>query len=328
MKRAIGIISFFIILFLAIGNFFPPDAQAGESIFDALNPDGATYRGPGGVRSENKKPSVNLDVKFKKASAILAPEEIGLLDEFGDWIMTNGRGYVFKIVGHTCDLGSRAFNLTLSLKRAQAVQNYVMEKFGFPEAQFEIEGFGEDRPLIRNTDENTRKKNRRVEIVNTLIAFNQMEIKIPAISTRVECKRNGILREVHDGDALTRDDDYAITFQSDTKAHVLIYQEDATGEKYYLFPNSDYSGENNPVEARVSYRVPKHGKWFFLDNNKGKEEIVVLASKDPLPRPGETKEPITRGVKGVREGLPNITQSPHGRDEDKIFTWRLRFIHK
>ena len=71
--------------------------------------------------------------------------------------------YIIEISGHTDNIGGKEFNKWLSERRAQAVVNYMVKK-GQSENRFLVEGYGEDRPLASNDDEEMgRELNRRVE---------------------------------------------------------------------------------------------------------------------------------------------------------------------
>lgn len=71
--------------------------------------------------------------------------------------------YIIEISGHTDNVGGKDFNKWLSERRAQAVVNYMI-KHGQSEGRFLIEGYGEEKPLASNDDEEMgRELNRRVE---------------------------------------------------------------------------------------------------------------------------------------------------------------------
>jgi outer membrane protein OmpA-like peptidoglycan-associated protein len=69
----------------------------------------------------------------------------------------------FEIVGHTCDLGSRAGNLRLSKERAKSLHDFLVQK-GIPENRLKSRGVADAEPVVPNTNEENRRKNRRVEI--------------------------------------------------------------------------------------------------------------------------------------------------------------------
>lgn len=70
---------------------------------------------------------------------------------------------VVLIIGHTCDLGSLETNKRLGLQRAEAVKAELVKR-GVNPAQIRTESRWYKEPLVPNTSEENRKKNRRVEI--------------------------------------------------------------------------------------------------------------------------------------------------------------------
>ena len=68
-----------------------------------------------------------------------------------------------ELSGHTDDVGSERYNLTLSRNRAQSVAHYLMFR-GIAGSRIRSTGYGKSKPLLNNTTEETRKINRRVEI--------------------------------------------------------------------------------------------------------------------------------------------------------------------
>lgn len=70
---------------------------------------------------------------------------------------------IIEITGHTDDEGNELFNQTLSLERANTVATYLKEK-GLPTKRIRIEGAGESKPVVDNSNEENKRLNRRVEI--------------------------------------------------------------------------------------------------------------------------------------------------------------------
>lgn len=69
-----------------------------------------------------------------------------------------------KLEGHTDDTGSSESNYDLSQRRAQAVVNFLRGR-GIPQSRFQtVIGKGEDEPVVPNTSNAARAKNRRVVI--------------------------------------------------------------------------------------------------------------------------------------------------------------------
>ena len=69
-----------------------------------------------------------------------------------------------QIVGYTDDVGSAQYNLALSLRRAEAVRDFVVAR-GIDVARLSVAGGGETQPLVSNATPEGRAVNRRVEFV-------------------------------------------------------------------------------------------------------------------------------------------------------------------
>lgn len=69
-----------------------------------------------------------------------------------------------RVVGHTDAVGDEAYNERLSLERAEAVRQWLVEE-GVDPARLESEGRGEAEPVADNDTPQGRALNRRVEIV-------------------------------------------------------------------------------------------------------------------------------------------------------------------
>lgn len=68
-----------------------------------------------------------------------------------------------EISGHTDNVGDDAFNMDLSLRRAQAVKDFLVKQGCSPEL-FEVKGYGETKPASTNETVEGRANNRRVEL--------------------------------------------------------------------------------------------------------------------------------------------------------------------
>jgi Outer membrane protein and related peptidoglycan-associated (lipo)proteins len=69
-----------------------------------------------------------------------------------------------RIEGHTDNIGSMAYNIDLSEKRARAVKDYLVGK-GIQASRISTVGFGYKNPIAPNDTEAGRALNRRAEIV-------------------------------------------------------------------------------------------------------------------------------------------------------------------
>jgi outer membrane protein OmpA-like peptidoglycan-associated protein len=81
-------------------------------------------------------------------------------------IMTQVPALTIEISGHTDSKGSAEYNKKLSERRAKAVVDYLIAK-GVAPSRFTHKGFGMERPLVSNDDEEGRALNRRTEFLIT-----------------------------------------------------------------------------------------------------------------------------------------------------------------
>jgi outer membrane protein OmpA-like peptidoglycan-associated protein len=118
---------------------------------------------------------MNLDssaIEFEFDKAGLAPKNRELLSRIAGILLTS-KGYRITVYGHTDDVGSDAYNLELSERRAKSVCEYLIEVGIRPEI-ITMKGYGKTNPLIQGKTPEARAKNRRVEIgiVDTILDFS------------------------------------------------------------------------------------------------------------------------------------------------------------
>ncbi|GMR12844.1 MAG: OmpA family protein [Gemmatimonadota bacterium] len=104
------------------------------------------------------------NVTFEVDSSQLRADAIEALREVGRALMARPDASAV-LYGHTDSTASEAYNEGLGRRRAESVRDFLV--MSFPELAtrpFEIDSFGEDRPIADNGTEAGRAKNRRVEI--------------------------------------------------------------------------------------------------------------------------------------------------------------------
>lgn len=72
----------------------------------------------------------------------------------------------FQVVGHTDDIGGEELNMKLSQERAESVKNWLIQH-GIDGSRLEPIGKGMNEPLVPNTNDENRQRNRRVEFYRT-----------------------------------------------------------------------------------------------------------------------------------------------------------------
>jgi outer membrane protein OmpA-like peptidoglycan-associated protein len=70
-----------------------------------------------------------------------------------------------EIQGYADSVGTDEVNMELSVRRAEAVREYLIDKFDIDPARLSSHGYGETRPIAPNDTEENRAKNRRVDFV-------------------------------------------------------------------------------------------------------------------------------------------------------------------
>lgn len=92
----------------------------------------------------------------------LKPESMSSLKRLYEFLITNPNANIY-INGHTDNVGSTAYNEALSLRRAEAVKNYLLGK-GIKEGRAIPIGKGDREPIRPNDTADNRAMNRRITI--------------------------------------------------------------------------------------------------------------------------------------------------------------------
>ena len=111
--------------------------------------------------------TVAVEVLFELDSAELQERFTGTLRTLGEALTSGALSpCCFRIEGHTDSLGTEAYNLELSRRRARTVVDYLTANFGVDPSRLFLEGYGERRPIADNATSEGRQRNRRVQVVN------------------------------------------------------------------------------------------------------------------------------------------------------------------
>lgn len=108
------------------------------------------------------KLDIPSDISFDSGRYDIKPNLRPILDRFAGTLNQNPVTTV-KIVGHTDSVGSDAVNGPLSLNRAIATRDYLVDR-GVAVSRISVDGRGEHEPVGDNNTAAGRASNRRVEI--------------------------------------------------------------------------------------------------------------------------------------------------------------------
>jgi OmpA-OmpF porin, OOP family len=101
-------------------------------------------------------------VTFDTDKATLKPESAPLLDKAAGALTANPTLAV-EVQGHTDDVGDDAYNLRLSGQRAETVRVWLTQH-GIAATRLTAKGYGKNQPVVENSSDANRARNRRVEL--------------------------------------------------------------------------------------------------------------------------------------------------------------------
>lgn len=148
-------------IFFTLGDYYSAFIMYKKGL--RYNPDDEEYlKKLKEVEIEFKK---NIIIYFDFNSYKLSDHYIYRLQLIGESIKGNSGKTKVMVIGHTCNLGPKWYNLFLSQKRAEAVAQFLREKFSIEGNTIITIGKGEGEPLLSNEDKWARTLNRRVEVI-------------------------------------------------------------------------------------------------------------------------------------------------------------------
>ncbi len=100
---------------------------------------------------------------FEFDSSDLKQEALDDLDAHAKFLVADRNAKV-RLEGHADERGTRAYNLALGERRANAVARYLVIQ-GVNRTQIESVSYGEERPLSLVRDDSGWSRNRRVELI-------------------------------------------------------------------------------------------------------------------------------------------------------------------
>jgi outer membrane protein OmpA-like peptidoglycan-associated protein len=102
------------------------------------------------------------DVTFDTNSTVVRPGLQAEINRVAGVLSQYPQTFV-RVEGHTDSVGSNEYNQDLSIRRAMAVKNLLVQR-GIADSRIDSVGYGETMPVATNDTEAGRQRNRRVEI--------------------------------------------------------------------------------------------------------------------------------------------------------------------
>nr|WP_294895018.1 OmpA family protein [uncultured Pedobacter sp.] len=100
-------------------------------------------------------------IQFEYNSSVLRTSSYPMLDKISSTLRAD-KTIGLQLDGHASAEGTDAYNMQLSLDRANAVKTYLVNS-GVDAKRISTKGYGETRPIASNATEEGRQANRRVE---------------------------------------------------------------------------------------------------------------------------------------------------------------------
>ena len=211
------------------------------------------------------------DVTFASDSADLAPAADAQLQTVAGQLNQYPNGGTLTIVGHTDDVQDDAYNQTLSEKRANAVKTRLEQLTSLDKWKTSVSGKGESQPKIKDTTDQARAANRRVEITLTPTGGTTPKNTTTPSSSGKLPDPKGPVAKGSDG----------VTVKSDgSDDHLTITIDHVTRSGGYLL------GQLHTTLSTKSSTIPNFYAWFddketFLTNSRGEdgsEEATTYAA--------------------------------------------------
>ncbi len=112
---------------------------------------------------DNYKPIAESSVHFGFDKADLTGKAKDALDQLAGQI-SSSKHYIIEVEGSTDSTGDADYNYQLSKRRADAVIQYLADKYQIPAHKIYLIGLGKDKPVEKNGTSEGRAKNRRVDV--------------------------------------------------------------------------------------------------------------------------------------------------------------------
>lgn len=116
------------------------------------------------VRVQEQQIEILEQINFAFNRAEILDTSLGLMEQIANTIVQHPEIRRIEIQGHTDDVGTETHNQRLSQARAESVQAWLMAH-GVEAGRLMAHGYGETVPLVDNTTDENRARNRRVQFM-------------------------------------------------------------------------------------------------------------------------------------------------------------------
>ena len=115
-----------------------------------------------------KKPvetiSITLFIEFDFDKDVVRSQHHNDVKKISDTLSKYSEATV-QLEGHTDSMGTDAYNMDLSKRRADNVKKYLVDKFNVNASRVSTVAYGESKPVANNETKEGRTLNRRIEVL-------------------------------------------------------------------------------------------------------------------------------------------------------------------
>jgi outer membrane protein OmpA-like peptidoglycan-associated protein len=145
-------------IFAKLGDYYSAYVMYGNALrIDPEDKDAIQGRKKAEEAYKNK-----MVLYFDRDSSTISDNYIYRIQAIAEYAKSSKR---INVTGFTCDIGSKAYNKRLSMKRAQSVASYFKSHYPTDSKRFVVKGKGKSEPLLPDSSEEAQTLNRRVEVM-------------------------------------------------------------------------------------------------------------------------------------------------------------------
>ena len=113
----------------------------------------------------SSKPKIDLEINFEFNSAVIGSKAMPQVTELGKALTSSDlKGHTFILAGFTDAKGSETYNKGLSERRADAVKQFLSEKYGIEAGNLVTVGYGATQ--LKDPANPLAADSRRVQVIN------------------------------------------------------------------------------------------------------------------------------------------------------------------
>ena len=285
------------------------------------------------VLTAQKHSSVSVNFDFNKYE--ITPATASTLDSLISFIRSNLFNFNIELYGHCDSIGSNEYNDSLSVKRTEAVKNYLAGNGVQSNTITKEEGLGKRQPVNNNASDYERFLNRRVVVTLTSIEIPVIAAPVVAEAKLPEQKKEESI-EIPVNKTIS---DVVLDPKTKIGTKIRLKNLNFIGSRHILLPESIMPMmelieimEKNPnleisIEGHICCRI---GKEDWLDDDLGTYNLSEMRAKtvyDYLIKMGIDAQRLS--YKGFGHMYP-IYSYPEYNEDERIANRRveIRIIKK